>query len=36
LLKKVERKLSRKHRFHIRGHAIQFHGECARCARCAR
>jgi Fe2+ or Zn2+ uptake regulation protein len=33
LLKKVEKELSRKHRFHIMGHAIQFHGECARCAR---
>ena len=33
LLKKVERELSRKHRFHIVGHAIQFYGECTRCAR---
>ena len=33
LLKKVEKELSRRHRFHIVGHEIQFHGECARCAR---
>jgi len=31
-LQKVEKTLSRKHRFHIAGHAIQFHGTCSRCA----
>jgi len=31
LLKKVERGLSRKHGFHIMGHAIQFYGKCSRC-----
>jgi Fe2+ or Zn2+ uptake regulation protein len=31
LLKKVERKLSKKHGFHIMGHAIQFYGKCSRC-----
>jgi Fur family ferric uptake transcriptional regulator len=31
LLKKVERELSKKHRFQIMGHAIQFYGKCSRC-----
>jgi Fur family ferric uptake transcriptional regulator len=31
LLRKVERELSRKHRFRITGHSIQFIGKCSRC-----
>jgi Fur family ferric uptake transcriptional regulator len=31
LIKKVEKELTRKHRFHIVGHAMHFYGECARC-----
>jgi len=31
LLKKVEKELSRRHKFHIVGHAIQFHGQCSPC-----
>jgi Fur family ferric uptake transcriptional regulator len=33
LLKKVEKELTKKHGFHIMGHAIQFYGKCSRCKR---